>query len=63
MTTIWVRWVNLDTLIRNQRKQHQVLIWDEACVAGAKKEGGGRVGREGGGEGARGRGWEKEKET
>ena len=51
MTTIWVRWVNLDTLIRKQRKLHQVFTWDEPCVAGTKRKGGGGVGGEGGGEG------------
>lgn len=33
MTSIWVRWMNLDTLMKQQMKHHQVFIWDETCFS------------------------------
>lgn len=29
MTSIWVRWMNHDTLMKHQMKHHQVFIWDK----------------------------------
>ena len=33
MTSISVRWMNLDTPMKHQMKHHQVFIWDETCFS------------------------------
>jgi len=33
MTSIWVRWMNLDTQMKHRMKHPQVFIWDETCFS------------------------------
>ena len=37
MTSISVRWMNLDTPMKHQMKHHQVFIWDETCFSSEVK--------------------------